>query len=117
MNFYADWDELANAGYLTERTGELMLKFWKITTVMISLFVGAAATPALAVSSQGWAQGEKETRQLLRLLDVEKNGHVSKQEFMQFMEAEFDRLDVDHSGAEISKFRFRHSPPGGTRSR
>lgn len=42
--------------------------------------------------------GELETRQLLLLLDADKNGRVSKQEFMRFMEAEFDRLDKDKSG-------------------
>jgi Ca2+-binding EF-hand superfamily protein len=100
-----------------------MLKFSKITTVMISLFVGAATIPAFAISSRGLAQGEKETRQLLRLMDRDQNGQVSKQEFMQFMEAEFDRMDVDHSGElsvhELSKFPFRYSPthPGGSGSR
>ena len=35
---------------------------------------------------------------LIRLMDQDKNGVVSKEEFMQFMAAEFDRLDVDKSG-------------------
>ena len=103
----------------TEVSG--MLKFSKITTVMISLLIGAA-TPAFAVSSRGLAQGEKETRELLQLMDRDQNGRVSKQEFMQFMEAEFDRLDVDHNGEltvrELSTFRFRlHTHPGGSSSR
>ena len=76
-----------------------------------------------SVSRRAVAQGEKETQQLLRLMDVDQNGRVSKQEFMQFMEAEFDRLDVDRSGEltvkELSKARFCYSPPhpGGTGSR
>jgi Ca2+-binding EF-hand superfamily protein len=35
---------------------------------------------------------------LLLLMDTDKNGRVSRQEFMKFMEAEFDRLDKDKSG-------------------
>jgi Ca2+-binding EF-hand superfamily protein len=42
--------------------------------------------------------GEDEVKQLLQLLDTDKNGRVSKQEFMRFMSAEFDRLDKDRSG-------------------
>jgi EF hand len=44
------------------------------------------------------ALGEDEVKQLILLLDQDKNGKVSKQEFMQFMQAEFDRLDKDKSG-------------------
>ena len=96
-----------------------MSKIAVIAFVTISLVAGAASTPAFAVSSRAVAQGEKETRQLLRLMDVDQNGRVSKQEFMQFMEAEFDRLDVDRSGEltvkELSHFRYSPPHPGGTR--
>ena len=51
--------------------------------------------------------GEVEVKHLLLLMDADKNGKVSKQEFMNFMEAEFDRLDVNHDGEldvkELSK--------------
>ena len=42
--------------------------------------------------------GEKEAKKLLLLMDRDQNGMVSKEEFMAFMEAEFDRLDKDKSG-------------------
>jgi Ca2+-binding EF-hand superfamily protein len=42
--------------------------------------------------------GEEEIKQLLPLMDTDKNGMVSKQEFMKFMEAEFDRLDKNKKG-------------------
>ena len=44
-------------------------------------------------------------------MDTDKNGKISKQEWMKFMEAEFDRLDKDKSGEltpqelELSKVR------------
>jgi hypothetical protein len=44
------------------------------------------------------ALGEAEVTQLLLLMDIDKNGKISKQEWMKFMEAEFDRLDKNKSG-------------------
>jgi hypothetical protein len=44
------------------------------------------------------ALGTDEVKQLLTLMDTDKNGKISKTEFMKFMEAEFDRLDKDKSG-------------------
>jgi hypothetical protein len=47
-------------------------------------------------------------QQLLRLTDVDQNGRVSKREFMQFMEVEFDRRDVD-GAANLRLRSFRTS--------
>ncbi len=44
------------------------------------------------------AIGENEVRQLLLLMDTDQQGKVSKQEYMKFMEAEFERLDKGKSG-------------------
>lgn len=44
------------------------------------------------------ALGEDEVKQLLFLMDTDKNGKISKQEWMKFMEAELDRLDTSKSG-------------------
>ncbi len=52
--------------------------------------------------------GEEEVKQLLQLLDSDQNGRVSKKEFMQFMSAEFDRLDKDRSG-ELDVKELTHS--------
>jgi hypothetical protein len=45
------------------------------------------------------ALGEDEAKQLLLLIDVDKSGKISKHEWMKFMEAEFDRLDVKKMGS------------------
>ena len=37
-------------------------------------------------------------KELLALMDTHKNGKISKQEWMKFMEAEFDRLDTNKTG-------------------
>ena len=85
-----------------------MSKFSKIA--MISALMGAviASTAAFAVSKRTWAAGARDVQNLIRLMDQDKNGVVSKEEFMQFMEAEFDRLDVDKSGG-LSSEELSHS--------
>jgi hypothetical protein len=44
------------------------------------------------------ALGEEHVKQLLLLMDTDKNGMVSKQAYMNYMEAEFQRLDASHQG-------------------
>jgi EF hand len=44
------------------------------------------------------ALGEDDVKQLVLIMDQDKNGKVSEQEFMRFMKAEFKRLDKDKSG-------------------
>jgi Ca2+-binding EF-hand superfamily protein len=66
------------------------------------------------------ALGEPEVKQLLLLMDTDKDGKISinKQEWMKFMEAEFDRLDKDKSGdldakdLQQSKLRVSHFTSG-----
>lgn len=52
---------------------------------------------------------------LLLLMDTDKNGRISKKEFMDFMEAEFERLDKDKSGEldvkELTQSELRASHP------
>ena len=54
--------------------------------------------PIPAPKEKKLAQGEKEAKKMLLLMDKDMNGKVSKQEFMTFMEAEFERLDVNKDG-------------------
>jgi hypothetical protein len=42
--------------------------------------------------------GQAAAKQLLLLMDKNKDGKVSKEEWMNFMSAEFDRLDTNHDG-------------------
>ena len=44
------------------------------------------------------ALGEEEVKQLVLIMDQDKNGKISEQEFLNFMKAEFHRLDKDKSG-------------------
>jgi hypothetical protein len=56
-----------------------------------------AATPApSAETSRKLDAGLPAVQRLLQLMDADANGKVSKDEFMRFMEAEFDKADVNH---------------------
>jgi Ca2+-binding EF-hand superfamily protein len=54
-------------------------------------------------------------KELMFPLDINKNGKISKQEWMKFMEAEFDRLDKEKKGEigieELRSSRLRAAPP------
>jgi hypothetical protein len=70
-----------------------------------------AGTAIAADNTQKVDAGVPATKQLLLLMDTDKNGKVSKQEFMTFMEAEFNRLDMNHDGEldvhELTQLRVR----------
>jgi hypothetical protein len=83
-----------------------------MTTAVADDAPPAAVAPKLATGITPLAQ-------LLELMDTDKNGKVSKQEFMRFMEAEFDFADKNKDGeldpAEMKKFVYRlNHPTSGT---
>jgi Ca2+-binding EF-hand superfamily protein len=61
-----------------------------IALIATSLIVGTMSTAALAASA-----ADRETKALLNRLDKDHNGVVSKEEFLDAMGREFDRLDVN----------------------
>jgi sulfatase maturation enzyme AslB (radical SAM superfamily) len=73
----------------------------------------AVAQNATAPKAQdNVATGEAAVKQLLPLMNQDKDGKVSKQEFMKFMEAEFDRLDKEKEGKlDVKKLTQPPSPP------
>ena len=85
-------------------------KLWWIAAVLAVFVAGAmmktagaaqadsSSKPAFTPQSPNVVAGENEAKKLLVLMDADKSGTVSKQEFMAFMEAEFDRLDTNHDG-------------------
>jgi Ca2+-binding EF-hand superfamily protein len=64
--------------------------------VMAWLFV--APKNAAAQSATSSDQAEYNTVELLRLMDKDQNGNVSLEEFHNYMNKEFDSLDVNHDG-------------------
>jgi len=77
---------------------------WIIVVIAVLVVTGtmlgnAAAQKASVPKPQNKLLiGEDGIKQLLPLMDTDKNGMVSKQEFMKFMEAEFERLDKSKKG-------------------
>ena len=57
-------------------------------------------------------KGEADAKRMLLLMDQDKNGKVSKQEFMSFMDADFERMDKNKDGEldvkELTQLRFVH---------
>jgi Ca2+-binding EF-hand superfamily protein len=97
---------------------------WKPNIILAGAVILAAASMAgsalAADSDQNLAAGEEQSKQLLLLMDKDKNGKVSKQEFMSFMEEEFARLDKNHDGeldvGELNEAQirgFNGKRPGG----
>ena len=64
-----------------------------------AMFGNAVAQTASAPTSQdNLALGEGEVKKLLPLMGTDNDGTVSRQQFMGFMEAEFNRLDRKKDG-------------------
>jgi hypothetical protein len=87
--------------------------------ILVLMFAVVAATAGQRASTpkpqNKEALGEGEVKQLLLLMDTDKSGKISKKEYMDFMEAEFDRLDKDKSGEldpkELTQSQLRVSHP------
>jgi hypothetical protein len=57
-----------------------------------------AQTASASKPQDNLALGEGQVKKLLFLMDTDNDGMVSKQQFMSFMEAEFNRLDKKKEG-------------------
>ena len=91
--------------------------------VIIAMLITTFAIPGTSVAQKAAAPkpqdkltlGEAEVKQLMLLIGADKNGKISKQEWMKFMEAEFDRLDKDKKGQldakELTQSKLRVSHP------
>ena len=94
-----------------------MVRKWMIVIPAMALTAGAWADDVSSKSS-----GDAEVKKLLVLMDKDKSGKVSREEFMNFFSEEFDRLDVNKDGeldvAELTQLRVRPGKhPGGAGSK
>jgi Ca2+-binding EF-hand superfamily protein len=81
-----------------------------ITAVLIATW----AMPGTVVAQKAAVpKPQEEVKQILLLMDADENGKISKQEWIKFMEAEFDRLDRDKKGQldakEVAQSKLRVS--------
>jgi hypothetical protein len=76
--------------------------------------VAAAQKDSVPKPQDKVALAEDGVEQLLLLIDTNKSGKIKKQEWMKFMEEEFDRLDKNKSGEidakELARSRLRARP-------
>jgi hypothetical protein len=78
--------------------------FRKIVATAVFFAAGSIITTAVAADAPAAADSSKHEAaltplaQLLQFMDTDKNGKVSKEEFMKFMEAEFDFADKSKNG-------------------
>ena len=85
-----------------------MLKRRKTVRIIVMLVVLLASGPMVEIAftrrdappkpPDKLALGQDQVKRLLFIMGPDKNGKISKQEWMKFMEAEFDRLDKNKNG-------------------
>jgi Ca2+-binding EF-hand superfamily protein len=92
----------------------------KIVVIIPILALLASASVAQDKKSN-LEKADPHVMQLLQLMDKDQNGKISRIEFMSFMSAEFDRLDVDHNGEldvkELKELRVTPKHTGGAGSK
>jgi EF hand domain-containing protein len=90
----------AKESIMLTRTNRLLVVVGIAVLVATATMMGTAAAQKASVPKpqNKLAIGEDGIRQLLPLMNTDKNGMISKQEFMKFMETEFERLDKNKKG-------------------
>ena len=66
-------------------------------TIGLVLLIGTIAN-ITATSGQKTASNPSAAKLSLTALDKDHDGTVSKEEFLSYMEAQFDKVDADHDG-------------------
>ncbi len=73
-----------------------ILAVFAVTGILLT--TAAAQKASVPKVQDRLTMGEEDVRHLLPLMKTDTNGMVSKQEYMKFMEAEFERLDKEKKG-------------------
>lgn len=87
--------EVTYMNVIDPATGESL---WSDSRRWGSLLVGRATKDMILEFKEQLEEGEGRTERLLSRMDKNGDGKISKKEFMDFMESEFDRLDTDKDG-------------------
>lgn len=91
---------------MRKEIGSLILTF--VIGLLFATLVASAERASTPKAQDKLALGENEVKELVLLMDTNKNGKISRQEFMDFMAKEFDRLDKDKIG-ELDPQELSHS--------
>ena len=71
---------------------------WNDSRVWGIFFVAEATRDLFVEFKEQLAAGESQEQRLLFLLDKNGDGRITKEEFLKYMDAEFDRLDANKDG-------------------
>jgi hypothetical protein len=74
------------------------IRLMSVTRILAVVAMALTSTAAIAQSIATQTVADQDVREMLHLMDQDKNGTVSKQEFLTFMSQTFDRLDVGQKG-------------------
>jgi hypothetical protein len=92
----------------------VMVLFVILVAIWASGGIAVAQKDSVPKPQDKLALGQDEVERLLLLIDANKTGKIKKQEWMKFMEEEFDRLDENKSGEidakELARSRLRARP-------
>ena len=79
---------------------EEFMAYWERTFARLNKNKSGELDPKELKHLKIWGGGSEaeQVKQLLLLMDTDRNGRVSKQEFMHFMQLEFARLDDEKEG-------------------
>jgi hypothetical protein len=67
---------------------------------LLAAVAGArAATPSSTDEARSWAYLTRmKPMEVMHMIDTDKKGYVTREEFMKFQEQFFDKMDKDHDG-------------------
>jgi hypothetical protein len=103
LGYDAAGDHLARRFTMSEKRKIVLLVLVISAMLTVGGLIGSVAAqkstaPPPAEHRSAVVAGEPAAKQMLLLMDTNKDGKVSKEEWMNFMSAEFDRLDTNHDG-------------------
>jgi hypothetical protein len=72
---------------------------WKVAwTITVVLTIGLIVNMTTAFGQKSSFSNLSGGKQWLAVMDTDHDGSVSKQEFTTYMQAQFDKADIDHDG-------------------
>ena len=83
---------------LTRKKNLSIIPIITVLFAALTLLSNAAQKASVPKMPDKLAMGEDDVKHLLALMETDKSGKVSRQEYMKFMAAEFDRLDKSKTG-------------------
>ena len=99
---------LAKEGVNMLRRKNIVLVTVVFVAVLVTLGAAAPAKDSVLRAPDKLLLGQEHVEQLLLLMDADKSGKISKKEWMDYMNAEFDRLDKDKRGElDVKEIRAR----------